>query len=173
MKIESLAPTQSFPPPLLWEVSTQAMAQKSRSVPSALALCTGATIAPTGGPQVLEERLSRLTVGRTMAAPPTLSEDDIYRTSTQYRLWSYSRESLAAIRASTNERAAARVRLAFTKVAEKNGDPEVEVDCLTPEEELKLVSFYCSNAMKFSDFLEYPTNIKVCHRSCQCHVPAV
>jgi cyclin H len=93
-----------------------------------------------------------------------VSEDDLYRTSTQYRLWSYSAESLKSLRAATNEIAAARVRSAVKKAHQKvdgqdSGDEEV--DCLTPQEELKLVGFYCSQAMDFADFLEFPTNIKV------------
>ena len=36
-----------------------------------------------------------------------------------------------------------------------------EVDCLTVEEEQKLVGFYCVKAMQFADFCEFPTNVKV------------
>ena len=36
-----------------------------------------------------------------------------------------------------------------------------EVDCLTVEEELKLVGFYCVKTMQFADFCEFPTNVKV------------
>ena len=40
-------------------------------------------------------------------------------------------------------------------------DAPKEVDCLTVEEEQKLVGFYCVKAMQFADFCEFPTNVKV------------
>ena len=101
-----------------------------------------------------------------------MSEDDIYRTSTQYRLWSFTRESLASLRSTTNASAAAGVRAAIqsqrgqaptTAHHEKTSKrPDAkEVDCLTVEEEQKLVGFYCIKAMQFADFCEFPTNVKV------------
>ncbi|KAM0804808.1 cyclin-like protein [Usnea florida] len=100
-----------------------------------------------------------------------MSEDDIYRTSTQYRLWSFTRESLASLRSTTNASAAEGVRAAIqsqrgqaasTTHDEKNSTrPDAkEVDCLTVEEEQKLVGFYCIKAMQFADFCEFPTNVK-------------
>lgn len=102
---------------------------------------------------------------------PTLTEDDIYRTSTQYRLWSYTRESLASLRATTNAAAANAVRAAI-KSAHNNTDagdgqqirqasPPKEIQCLTVEEEQKLVGFYCVRAMDFANFCDFPTNVKV------------
>lgn len=101
-----------------------------------------------------------------------MAEDDIYRTSTQYRLWSFTQESLASLRSSTNSSAADSVRAAVQKLssakpAGKDGDATdgkeaPEVDCLTVEEEQKLVGYYCVKAMQFADFCEFPTNVKVC-----------
>ena len=104
-----------------------------------------------------------------------MTEDDIYRTSTQYRLWSFTRESLATLRSTTNASAADGVRAAIqsqqtgqagseTAKEGSNGKPPdfaKEVDCLTVEEEQKLVGFYCVKAMQFADFCEFPTNVKV------------
>ena len=101
-----------------------------------------------------------------------MTEDDIYRTSTQYRLWSFTKESLASLRSTTNASAADGVRAAIksqhaTQEIEKDGDhdnvpdPSKEVDCLTVEEEQRLVGFYCVKAMQFADFCEFPTNVKV------------
>ena len=104
-----------------------------------------------------------------------MNEDDIYRTSTQYRLWSFTRESLASLRSSTNASAADGVRAAIrsqltrqdendtAKEGNNDGLPDTakEVDCLTVEEEQKLVGFYCVKAMEFADFCEFPTNVKV------------
>lgn len=116
-----------------------------------------------------------------------MTEDEIYRTSTQYRLWSFTPKSLHSMRSTTNSRAAEGVRTAVRTAAdtskaaakvdtnEMNSDgvesplppsaraPQVpqEVDCLTVEEEQKLVGFYCLKAMEFADFCDFPTNVKV------------
>lgn len=109
---------------------------------------------------------------------PVLSEDDIYRTSTQYRLWSFTRESLSSLRSTTNQSAADGVRAALKSIHSQQTAGETEgqsshdeatrptnyvkeVDCLTVEEELKLVGFYCVKTMQFADFCEFPTNVKV------------
>ena len=115
---------------------------------------------------------------RINLAMPVLSEDDIYRTSTQYRLWSFTRESLSSLRSTTNQSAADGVRAALKSIHSQQtaGESEgqsshdeatrpinyvKEVDCLTVEEELKLVGFYCVKTMQFADFCEFPTNVKV------------
>jgi cyclin H len=99
-----------------------------------------------------------------------MTEDEIYRASTQYRLWSYTEASLASLRAATNSLAATRVKNAIDRLhADKEDGGEAsqsesshrEVDCLTVEEEQKLVNFYCIKAMDLSDFCEFPTNVKV------------
>ena len=101
---------------------------------------------------------------------PELTEDDLYRTSTQYRLWSFNRESLLSLRFTTNESAAEGVRAALhtQKAAEheqsskqdSNSSPPQEVDCLSVDEEQKLVVSYCVQTMRFADFCEFPTNVK-------------
>ena len=45
-----------------------------------------------------------------------LTEDDLYRKSTQYRLWSYTVEQLSSMRSQTNALAAERVKLAIKSV---------------------------------------------------------
>ena len=94
----------------------------------------------------------------------TLTEDDIYRKSTQYRLWAFTIESLASLRRTTNSLATESVRAAIKSSQMTNGHgdtTEKEVDCLTVEEEQKLVGFYCVKAMQFADFCDFPTNVKV------------
>jgi cyclin H len=107
-----------------------------------------------------------------------MSEDERYRTSTQYRLWSFTPSALHAIRETTNLNAANRVRAAVQRLREvraassaetsetENGRatsalPEGEVDCLTVEEELKLVAFYCRQTIQLGDHLRVPTDVKV------------
>ncbi|KAI4149607.1 MAG: hypothetical protein LQ341_001278 [Variospora aurantia] len=99
-----------------------------------------------------------------------MTEDEIYRTSTQYRLWSFTPETLASLRTTTNTVAADGVRSAYRSLntggfsenaaGERDGEAEGFVDCLTVEEEQKIISFYCRRTLEFVDFCEYPTNVK-------------
>lgn len=108
-----------------------------------------------------------------------MSEDERYRTSTQYRLWSYTPQALLALRTTTNQIAADRVREAVRRVREarnissastseaENGKAtpavvaEGEVDCLTVEEEFKLVAFYCRQTMQLGAHLKVPSDVTV------------
>ena len=94
-----------------------------------------------------------------------MDEDDVYRSSTQFRYWSFTRESLDKLRASTNASASARVKDAIRRLhlqeAPETAHAEEEVDCLSVDEEQKLVSFYCMQAMEFADFCGFPTAVKV------------
>ncbi|TAQ88012.1 hypothetical protein B7494_g3669 [Chlorociboria aeruginascens] len=106
-----------------------------------------------------------------------MSEDERYRTSSQYRLWSYSPKSLLSLRTMTNSTAADRVREAIQRAREaralssneaseaENGRsgskvPEGEIDCLTVEEELKLVTFYCRQTLQLGKHLNVPTDVQ-------------
>lgn len=103
----------------------------------------------------------------------TLSEDDIYRTSTQYRLWSFSPESLAALRRKTHDIALERAR-GYTGQQHQangvtNGDGAVQqngvadsegIEYLTEEEELRLVQRYCDQIRSTSDHFKWPVNVK-------------
>ncbi|KAK3717762.1 hypothetical protein LTR37_005533 [Vermiconidia calcicola] len=81
-----------------------------------------------------------------------LSEDDIYRTSTQYRLWSFSPESLSALRKKTHD-------LALERAQRYTGNDE-PVEFLTQEEELRLVQRYCGQIRTTSDHFKWPVNVK-------------
>ncbi|KAL8690892.1 MAG: hypothetical protein Q9218_003763 [Villophora microphyllina] len=99
-----------------------------------------------------------------------MTEDDIYRTSTQYRLWSFTPESLASLRATTNATAAESVKAAIQSLKMGTDDEKVSqdgqvdlgvgVDCLTIEEEQKIVSYYCLQTLALVDHCKYPTNVK-------------
>lgn len=110
-------------------------------------------------------------------------EDEIYRTSSQYRLWSYTKPSLQSLRDTTNDVASQRVRAAIRRSRETHpsatpsaaGTPqpasdgetkrpdEKPIECLTPEEELVLVTYYCEKTLELGD--EYkpplPTMVRV------------
>ncbi|KAF2136108.1 uncharacterized protein K452DRAFT_238056 [Aplosporella prunicola CBS 121167] len=72
-----------------------------------------------------------------------LTEDELYRSSTQFRHWSFTPATLAAIRHATNAAAAERVR------------PHLPQDAalLTPEDELRLVTIFCSRCVALGQFL--------------------
>jgi hypothetical protein len=111
------------------------------------------------------------TTTMTHQLPPevrVLTEDDIYRTSSQFRVWSFSPESLAARRAKTHEIAIERIERQRTKSAnsalsgEQNGQHTGEkLDYLTEEEELRLVQKYCDMIRATNDNLSWPANVKV------------
>jgi cyclin H len=100
-------------------------------------------------------------------------EDDVYRTSTQYRYWSYTPQQLAETRKQTNELASEKVRAAFRRSSKvSNGDAagekddirggdaadedemeldDVVVDTLTVEEELKIVEWGCGKIIEMGE----------------------
>ncbi|KAF2238652.1 cyclin-like protein [Viridothelium virens] len=110
-----------------------------------------------------------------------MNEDDLYRTSSQYRYWSFTPEALASLRANTNSAASARVKAAIKRDGSKatgqsngngatNGAPHgeanghdssVDVECLTVEEEAKFVRYYCTVCLQLSDSFDFPIPIHV------------
>ena len=127
-----------------------------------------------------------------------MTEDELYRASTQYRLWSFTPEKLASLRANTNTVAAEHVKAAIkrrreahsqlssrevsatpssaTSDVENNGvgngaggpvrtlKIDKEVECLTAEEEKKLIDYYCSNCLQMGlgAPLKLPIYVMVC-----------
>lgn len=91
-----------------------------------------------------------------------MNEDDLYRLSTQFRFWSFTESALANLRASTNSLATQKLRDAVKRLRAQEGKPESgeDVECLTVEEEQKLLNFYCSKAIELSDFCGFPTAVK-------------
>lgn len=111
-------------------------------------------------------------------------EDDIYRSATQYRYWSYTREALASLRQSTNDLASERVRAAFGRIrnakkTQNDQEPECkpddenaeaqppakDVETLTVEEELKVVHWGCSKIIETGKVMNppIPMEIRVSH----------
>ena len=98
-----------------------------------------------------------------------LTEDDLYRTSTQYRLWSFAPEGLAAQRLETHQLAIERARqyeasFANRDHAASNDGTSNEDRYLTVEEELWLVQRYCDQIRLSSDHFQWPVNVKA--RTC-------
>jgi len=97
----------------------------------------------------------------THQLPPEIrliTEDDIYRTSSQYRLWSFSPESLAALRRKTHEIAVERI-----EKQRKGTNVDAKVDYLSEEECLRLVQKYCDNLIITANkVLKWPAAAQVC-----------
>jgi cyclin H len=97
-------------------------------------------------------------------------EDDFYRASSQFRLWSFTETSLASLRAKTNANASERVRAALRRAREARqsatpsaaGTPSEdqphppEIECLTTEEELLLVRYYCEQIIQLGEAYKPP-----------------
>ncbi|KAL2809062.1 cyclin-like protein [Aspergillus granulosus] len=104
-------------------------------------------------------------------------EDDFYRTSSQFRLWSFTEDSLRTLRQNTNSLASDRVRDALRRAREarqsanssaagtpnpngsdadsKTGD-EKDIECLTPEEEQDLVRYFCEQIVQLGESYKPP-----------------
>ncbi|KAF2181651.1 cyclin-like protein [Zopfia rhizophila CBS 207.26] len=114
-----------------------------------------------------------------------LTEDDLYRSSTQFKHWSFTPEQLASQRLKTNITASERVKAAVkrqraqrlrqqdtasTSESERNGSGienggntpipmDKEVNCLTVAEEQKLVNTFCERAIDLGTFFKFPTEV--------------
>lgn len=109
-----------------------------------------------------------------------LTEDDLYRTSTQFRQWSFTAEQLAAQRAKTNLQATERVKLNVARqraqraqTAEHDSTSgnsgidgsgantpnavtsDREVDCLTVAEERTFVEEFCERTMALGKHCQF------------------
>lgn len=121
-----------------------------------------------------------------------LSEDDLYRTSTQYRNWSFTAAQLAAQRLKINVQATERVKANLGRVRAQRAHDVVdsdgagsgvdkeygsgtsgantpnaamqtvtEVNCLTAEEELKIVDEFCERAIALGSHYSFPLSVVV------------
>ncbi|CVK96811.1 related to cyclin CCL1 [Fusarium mangiferae] len=80
------------------------------------------------------------------------TEDERYRQSSQYRLWSFTPANLQELRAKTNS-------LAREQIAPRLAtDPPP--DFLTPDEEIRLVKFFTVELIRAATFCELPTEIR-------------
>jgi cyclin H len=120
-------------------------------------------------------------------------EDDVYRSSSQYRLWSYTKEALARIRQETNQLASERVKAAFRRVRTSNrsaqngnshdseaangaGLGDIEIETLTVDEELKIVEWGCSKIVDMGEAMNpripshvvVSTHVGTLPMSCHC-----
>jgi len=82
------------------------------------------------------------------------TEDGLYRSSSQYRLWNFTPQKLATMRSKTNLIAREHVKSALKRAASspssKATNPD-ELDFLTPAEEQTLVSFFCLQLLSLTE----------------------
>jgi cyclin H len=95
-------------------------------------------------------------------------EDELYRSSTQYRKWSFTPAQLAQQRKETNEFAAAKVRAAFQRARastnsakENGGSDDADIETLTVEEELTIVNWGCGKIEEMGTALRLPKGLIV------------
>ena len=111
--------------------------------------------------------------------PTKMIEDDIYRASTQYKLWSFTPQRLAEIRQETNELASEKLKAAFRRARgvrnDDTGDGEGEdgegdedmgsgIETLTVDEELKIVEWGCGKIIEMGEAMRpmVPGGVVVC-----------
>jgi cyclin H len=109
-------------------------------------------------------------VGEGSAKMPT--EDDIYRSSTQFRNWTFTPPKLAAMRAESNKIAKEHIKAAnlrrrnASSGAEDAEGKDKEVkdgDFLTVDEENTLVDYFCVGLLDMNETLKFSSSVIVSH----------
>ncbi|CCG22509.1 Ccl1 protein [Candida orthopsilosis Co 90-125] len=103
-----------------------------------------------------------------------ISNDDLYRNSTQYGIWSFTQDELAKAKANANQSGviAARERFqkAYNKAKNENPDSfekfpqelnEDMISLLTLEEESTYLEFYIQNITTTCNFFKMPTQVRL------------
>ncbi|KAI8394583.1 Cyclin, N-terminal domain [Nakaseomyces glabratus] len=97
-----------------------------------------------------------------------LTDDDLYRHSSQFRLWSFTPDKLLQKRTETNARAVVVIEEKLRAFKEKHKDeltPDVakvidsKATPITTEEELKLVNFYAQKVQVIAQKMSLPTEV--------------
>ncbi|KAF1837862.1 cyclin-like protein [Decorospora gaudefroyi] len=118
-----------------------------------------------------------------------LNEDDLYRSSTQFRNWSFTAAQLATQRRRINQQATERVKANVARIRAQRAEDAIardsvgegekengsgtsgantpnavaqsatEVDCLTAAEEMKIVDEFCERAVALGSHYSFPLNV--------------
>ncbi|KAK9476814.1 cyclin-like protein [Lipomyces japonicus] len=83
-----------------------------------------------------------------------LTDDDLYRHGTQFRVWSFAGADLVARREAINARGITKLRRTHSSEVLAN------VEFLTAAEELDLVVYYCYKAQDLAAVFKFPTVVK-------------
>lgn len=103
-----------------------------------------------------------------------ISNDDLYRNSTQYGIWSFTQDELARAKANANQlgviAARERFQKAYNQVKNENPDSfekfpqelnEDMISLLTLEEESTYLEFYIQNITTTCNFFKMPTQVRL------------
>jgi len=85
-----------------------------------------------------------------------MKEDDLYRQTSQFRLWSFTHTALENLRKRTNAAAIENI----SNLIREDGKETAEIDFLSWEEELELVSFYAKKMNDIAGVFKLPSSIK-------------
>lgn len=97
-----------------------------------------------------------------------VTEDELYRSSSQFRIWNFTPTKLAALRSKANSLAKQHITAATRRrrkagahsvegaqVKSENQEDEVHIDFLTADEERTMVEFYCYNTLSMVEAVEW------------------
>ena len=97
-----------------------------------------------------------------------ISDDDLYRHSSQYRMWSFTEDNLRIRRQQTNDRAVTLINQQLKKFMDDNKSTlteeaintlNVKASPLSMEEELQLINFYSKKVQVIAQHLNLPTEV--------------
>lgn len=96
-----------------------------------------------------------------------ITDDDLYRHSSQYRLWSFTKEQLESRRRALNAKVVDKVNEKLQDIISKHNDlSQEELNAInekavpvTMEEELKFVNFFAKKVQSFCHSLNLPTEV--------------
>lgn len=99
--------------------------------------------------------------------PKRITDDDLYRNSSQFKLWSFTKEQLEIKRQDLNASATAAVTENIRQFIENNKDlSHADIEAIgeravpvTMEEELKFINFYAKKVQSFCQSLNLPTEV--------------
>ncbi len=101
------------------------------------------------------------------AKPKKVTNDDLYRRSTQYRYWSFTESKLADLRVLANKKGLRATRdkldsldssLEETKVITNNGLDKFPF--VTPGEELEIITYYARKCQDLANFFRLPSQVR-------------
>ncbi|CAH6723175.1 cyclin Ccl1p [[Candida] jaroonii] len=107
-------------------------------------------------------------------ARSNITADDLYRRSTQFRVWSYTKDKLVETRENTNENGRAlaikKFNISFETFKKDNSeifeshkeelDPHTLIDLITLDEEIKYLNFYAKNILEAAKYFKMSTQVK-------------
>lgn len=119
------------------------------------------------------EKSSDVKSDESVSKKRVISRDDLYRRSSQYRMWSYTREGLEEQKFKVNEKGKAHALKEFGVALEKikqtdetfsQFESELSADkladLLTADEEKRYLIFYSENIIKLANSFRMPTQVK-------------